>query len=298
MVHAISHASSTQLELDLTPRPDADISKRVIDFLRSEPSADDVARELVLQFLAPFDARASVISIVKPDATLRVIGTFGVPDCAVHPGFCSVWDDFPSAAAVRLRRPVVATCAEQCAAAFPDVRQRGLPDYSVAALPLLTSITTVGAISVYFASEGPTVEAATQTVQAIADVYVLFLASTFHAMVEGQPHETGACCPPEANIEQTPILRTISRNDLTQRQLSVLALLSEDLTYDQIAVRIGYSHSTVREELMHVYRMLGVRSRRDAVREAAKRGILEVNEDRFLEQPEAVRLLGLEPTTR
>lgn len=271
--------SQAQLAFDFTPRPDADVSRRVIDFLRSEPSPDDVAREAVLQFLAPFDARASVISAVEHDATLRVIGTFGVPERAVQPGYCSVWDDFPSAAAVRLRRPVVATCADQCALEFPAVRQIGLPDFSVVAIPLMTSASTVGAMSVYFVSEGSTVQAAEHTIQAIADVYVLYLASVSINRPHACAQDVAHCCESTAFAITSHTVRTVTKRDLTSRQYEVLALLSEEMTYDQIASRIGYSHSTVREELMQIYRMLGVHSRREAVREAIQRGILSVDEN-------------------
>lgn len=274
MNHSFTRPSPIQLKLDFTLGPDADISTRLIDFLRSEPSPADVARELVLQFLAPFDARAAIISLIETDATLRIVGAFGVSECTVQPGYCSVWDDFPSAAAVRRREPVLGLSAEQCAHQFPVLRELGLPDFAAVAVPLLTSLSTVGAMSVYFGTEGPPVLAASQTLQAIADVYVLFLASrpTAHSATDMCVAADGR--PPTSRIEASRAATPVAKRDLTRRQHAVLRLLSEELTYDQIAGRIGYSHSTVREELMHVYRLLGVNSRRDAVREAIRRGIL------------------------
>lgn len=274
MAHTPTPVSSTQLALDLTPQPDAEISRRVIDFLRSEPSAHDVAREIVLQFLAPFGARASVISVVEPDATLRIVGIFGVPENAAQPGYCSIWDEYPSASAVRLREPVVTVSAEHCAQQFPGVRERGLPDYSVVAVPLLTSVSTVGAVSAYFSSQGSTLATASHAMQAIADVYVLFLASRCIDRPSTKASESVAQGDVSAHNSRPPSAGSISKADLTERQLMVLRLMSEGLTYDQIATRIGYSHSTVREELMHVYRLLGVHSRRQAAIEAIRRGIL------------------------
>lgn len=278
MDHTATHASPTQLEMDLTPRPDADISKRLIDFLRSEPSAHDVAREIVLQFLAPFDARASVISVIEPDATLWMVGAFGVSHDILDPGFCSIWDEFPSAAAIRTREPILMASAEQCMKEFPGIKTRSTVIYPVVAMPLLTSTSTVGALSVHFGTEGPSVFAAARAMQAIADVYVLSLASRCidrSSVRSADPHAGSDVQPQPVH---SPFVRSAPRADLTKRQHVILRLLREGLTYDQIAARIGYSHSTVREELMYVYRLLDVHSRHEAVVEAIRRKILPSRE--------------------
>jgi DNA-binding NarL/FixJ family response regulator len=49
------------------------------------------------------------------------------------------------------------------------------------------------------------------------------------------------------------------------------------MTNPQIAARIGFSDSTVRQETMAIYRFLGAEGRRDAVQIASLRGLL--NED-------------------
>ena len=69
---------------------------------------------------------------------------------------------------------------------------------------------------------------------------------------------------------------------MSRRQKTILTLLAHGLTYDQIGARIGFSHSTVRMELMHIYRYFDVSSRDAAVEVALKRGLLkhrEINEN-------------------
>lgn len=63
-------------------------------------------------------------------------------------------------------------------------------------------------------------------------------------------------------------------SDFTERQKTVLQLLAQGMTYDQIAMRIGYSHSTVRMELMAMYRAFDVSSRREAIVEAIRAGVI------------------------
>lgn len=62
---------------------------------------------------------------------------------------------------------------------------------------------------------------------------------------------------------------------LTPRQATVLRLLADNLKNREIAFTIGYSESTVRIETIEIYRKLGVNGRHEAVRVAARLGLLD-----------------------
>jgi len=64
--------------------------------------------------------------------------------------------------------------------------------------------------------------------------------------------------------------------NLTSRQLRVLELMSLGKTNIAIAEIIGYSESTVRQETMAIYRILGVHDRNDASKVAYERGIIKI----------------------
>jgi putative nucleotidyltransferase with HDIG domain len=66
--------------------------------------------------------------------------------------------------------------------------------------------------------------------------------------------------------------RYIAPSPFTSREHDVLLLLSEGLTYKQIAARLGNSPSTVRTHLNNVYQKLGVVDRAQAVLLAKERG--------------------------
>jgi DNA-binding CsgD family transcriptional regulator len=61
---------------------------------------------------------------------------------------------------------------------------------------------------------------------------------------------------------------------LTARQVEILRWMAEGMTNRQIAARICFSESTVRLESMAIYRLLGVRSRGQAVAAARQSGLL------------------------
>lgn len=54
--------------------------------------------------------------------------------------------------------------------------------------------------------------------------------------------------------------------DFSQRQREIIELISRNMTYQQIANRVGYSESTVKQEAMKIFRKLGVHNRNEAVR--------------------------------
>lgn len=67
---------------------------------------------------------------------------------------------------------------------------------------------------------------------------------------------------------------------LSARQREILRALAEGLTYQEIASRVGYSHGTVRKEVIAVYALMGVRDRDGAVDRAHLLGLLDRPDDR------------------
>ena len=266
--------SAGQLALDLSPRPPADTTARFIGYLRSEPSPTEVAQEFVLGFLGDFEARAAVISTIEPDATLRVVGHFGLSNADVEAiGAPSLWDRLPGAAAIRQRAPLVLPTSDAVIAAFPAMRESWPVGHALVDAPLLTVSSVVGSVFVQFEAEGTTVASAAQVLEALTDVYVLYLMA--HAHVESQQAEAPGIGSTRASTPTESTTTDVSVRSFSRRQRLILEYLSDGLTYDQIAARIGYSHSTVRMELMRMYRVLGVSSRRDAIAVARRLGLVE-----------------------
>jgi len=63
-------------------------------------------------------------------------------------------------------------------------------------------------------------------------------------------------------------------DSLSKRELDVLRLLDSDLGGPDIARELSVSVNTVRTHTRHIYAKLGVTTRREAVREAARLGVL------------------------
>lgn len=62
-----------------------------------------------------------------------------------------------------------------------------------------------------------------------------------------------------------PSLNTGNYPELNSRQERILGAMAEGKIYAQIAKELGYSESLIKQEAMHICRLLGVRSRFEAV---------------------------------
>ena len=83
-----------------------------------------------------------------------------------------------------------------------------------------------------------------------------------------ESHADSAAHDPVSSLPGSP--------NLTSRQLRVLELMSLGKTNIAIAEIIGYSESTVRQETMAIYRILGVHDRNDACKVAYELGIIKI----------------------
>jgi len=90
-----------------------------------------------------------------------------------------------------------------------------------------------------------------------------------------EPHDD---LPADPAAGRRPSLRPAlptpaSRIELTKRELAVLRSLTEATSADEIAVHLHVSKNTIKTQLRHIYRKLGVHTREDALRAAIDEGL-------------------------
>lgn len=79
---------------------------------------------------------------------------------------------------------------------------------------------------------------------------------------------------PPAEAERRPLLPALVE-PLTERELEVLRLMAQGLTYDEVAQRLIVSLNTVRYHVKGMYGKLGVDKRLAAIEQARMYGVLE-----------------------
>ena len=84
----------------------------------------------------------------------------------------------------------------------------------------------------------------------------------------------GFYASPEAARKMRDMTTGSAASSLTPREVEVLVALRDGLTTDEMARQLLLSASTVKTHLASIYRKLSARNRVEAIREAAKQGVI------------------------
>ncbi len=221
-------------------------------FLTTKPALDDVARFLVALLCWPVGAQGILIARDTPDGPvllaryLEQVSDWPESELVDH-----VPDEVADLlAATRGVHPVFRTEPA-------DPRHRPM-----AAWPLGSPAGPVGELVLLLASPLEPGVVSTR-VGRIAEILAVYLAGA------------GATAPRSATVAHGPTEVRLAAGALTARQRQVLHLMSQGMTNPQIAIRIGFSDSTVRMESMAIYRALGVHDRHHAIVAGRALGLLD-----------------------
>ena len=248
----------------------------VAQLLMRRPRMADVCRYLVLSVPWPEPPNGSVMLRCQDDGYLEVLGWFGYPKEIVEAyRRLSLFDDLPLTTAARTRQTVALYGGGQVETTYPELVKEiasSAPKTpgALVAVPLVSDLGPIGVIGVSFGSDldpaGPTVPA----LESIAPLLGLYIELTTSS---GAPATGSAATAPGA-VDDVDYLPTPGPEGLTKRQLRVLGMLGKKMSNREIALALDYSVSTIRLDTMSIFRYLGVQSRREAVEEARRRGIL------------------------
>jgi len=262
----------------------------IVRFLMTRPTIDQICQHLVLNLLNAHRARAAVVSLFGADGSLHAVGGFGMTPQALEPfKTLSLWDSSPMSDAVRTGEPVILDTAEVVEEKYPWLGNAENPYEPMAVWPLSLPSQRVGAIQLIL-TQPPNVEALKADMTGVAAVLALYLslltsvaAGTDRAASILERDDRAAGYPVATlslveGLSDEPLpAKKPAPGSLTERQLRILSLMAKGLTNSQISKRVGFSESTVRQETMAIYRYFGVGGRREAVRLASMRGMLDAN---------------------
>jgi DNA-binding CsgD family transcriptional regulator len=269
----------------------------IVRFLMTRPTCDQISQHLVLNLLNAHRPRAAVISLFGIDGSLHAVGAFGMAPPALEAyKTLSLWDSSPMSDAVRSGDPVILESAEEVEERYPWMGSKETPYEPMAVWPLSLPSQRVGAVQLTFTS-APDQDALRADVAGVAAVLALYLSLLTNAapapeksVLGFHAEERSTAFPaafPAASLsvvegngaDEAPVHtpRRAAPGSLSDRQLRILGLMAKGLTNSQISKRVGFSESTVRQETMAIYRYFGVSGRREAVRLAGMRGMLDAS---------------------
>lgn len=237
----------------------------MVTYLAGKPTLDNVAQYLVLDVFRTLQPRTALISVFDHSGSVSAAGSFGLVSDVIR-ALCrlSLWDRSPSVDAIRDGSPIVFADKEALLTEYPWLSNHdGLLNPTIV-WPLSVGNQRLGSVQIQFT--GPVQKESVQTVfTSVTPILGLYLSLRSAADTTQGVSERRTPLSPNGQEPEA---------ELTPRQLRILHLLAEGRTNRQIAARIGFSDSTVRQETMAIYRCLGAEGRRDAVHIAGLRGLL------------------------
>ena len=241
----------------------------LVRYLADRPTLDAVAQYLVLEAFRTHEPRGALVSVFGSDGIVSAAGSFGLThDVLRAVRRLSLWDHSPSVDAIREGEPVVLNSRDEMRRQYPWLEGHETLLVPTLAWPLNLGSQRLGSLQINFA-ESFDLDAVSTVLSDIAPILGLYVSLRAARLVADSRSE-------ESKHSHTREHKPVEQ-ELTTRQLRILHLLAEGMTNPQIAARIGFSDSTVRQETMAIYRFLGAEGRRDAVQIASLRGLL--NED-------------------
>lgn len=235
----------------------------LLDTLTRSPHPDTVAAALIDGPGALFEARSAAVLVARPPR-LVIVGLHGYADAEVA-GLESipVDGDFPLCRSYREGEPIIDETdhvAERYAGSrrpgsrWQLVRER-LPGGTTVSAPIMVGGRAVGAFSLTCAGAPPWSTLHTAVLHAAGAALGLWLT-----------HPDAGLPPEPVDGEEPPAL--------TDRQRTILTLVTAGRTNGAIADELGLSESTVKQELRRVLAALRVSSRGAAADRAAALGLL------------------------
>lgn len=236
----------------------------VSTFLRtlgSAPHPDEVASAIVAAFSDAFGARSSTILAIR-GRRMIVLGVHGYPaDEVAAMRAMPVEGDYPATRALR-EGEVLIDLISDVPQKYAAARRAGgswegtgarLADGTAITVPITSSGLPVGAYVVLCASVRDWEPIDVAAFEAVGQALGMWLTH------------------PDSGL---PVDDLADPPALTSRQVVILSLVAEDRSNAEIAEMLGYSESTVKQEVQRILRSLDVDGRRAAAERAARLGLL------------------------
>lgn len=223
--------------------PDVKWLQKWTELVSSANTVAELCKKLVHSKVNPGDGVGCYLYLLDNKGQISVLGGYGINPLEADNNI-STWDQHILAKAIR-----------ETKLAHASVEYQGSPMHCYA-LPILRGTEPLG--TVMFCQREKVAEMSPETNLAMGQVLGLWLHSA--GLTNGWNGNGSAS---EASPES-----------LTDRQLKVLYLMSLGKTNAEIAQELILSESSIRQETVKIYRILGVSSRSEATKRAVHLGVL------------------------
>jgi DNA-binding CsgD family transcriptional regulator len=231
----------------------ADLAQTVLD----DPRPDQFLAHIVNKTLASIDARAAIMGLIEREGFLDLQGSYGYSNSMVEPYMrIPLWTPMPITDAARTGQITIFQSPSEVIKKYPHLSEIDSGDIGVTvSAPIRHRNTTIGAIGfTALKTPQPNFENSVTT-QGVLALCGLYMRNLIASKVSQNKDYSG------------------SVKSLTARQKQIIQLFKDDLTTDQMAERLKYSSSTIKQDIIKIYSLFGVNSRIAVVQLADRAGL-------------------------
>ena len=233
---------------------------KFISFLSTkELTLNEILRHMVLVVLSPLNVEAISIRQVNSGNQAVRIATWGMPPEMVQaPGdIYSLNEKYPSTDTLRFRRTTWINTLPDFGDDYPLLKAFPYTTgaKSFIAFPIEKAGTPVAALGIFSRDIIHPNSEIESFLTAVGSVFSMYLFSQDSRVYKVQKLGGKGTLSDAVSAE----------SELTERQTHILRLISEDQTNLSISDLVGYSESTIRQELIKIYTKLGCTSRKEAI---------------------------------
>ena len=231
----------------------ADLAQTVLD----DPKPDQFLSHIVNKTLASIDARGAILGVIEREGFLDLQGSYGFASDLVDPYMrIPLWTPMPITDAARSGEISLFKTPQEMIKVYPHLSQFGETEAGVTiSAPIKYRNTVLGAIGVTTLKPPQPAFMKSETTQGVLALCGLYIRNLL------------------ANRATTTKDYSASMKTLSTRQKQIINLFKEDLTTDQMAERLKYSSSTIKQDIIKIYSVFGVNSRSAVVELAKKAGL-------------------------
>ena len=228
--------------------------------IQDDPEPDQFASHLALNVLTSLDCRALALGVISKEGFLDLIGYYGLSAAATSPYIrMPLWTQLPMTETVRTGEFIFIKTYEDFVARFPDmVESIEHKDVITVASPLKHRGIVIGSIA-FSSIKSPSDDFRTNpTTEAILALVGLYMKNYISKnSIVGNNH-------------------SVEIKNLSARQKQIIELFRDELTTEQMADRLRFSSSTIKQDIIKIYEIFGVNTREQVVTLAEKAGLLNL----------------------
>jgi DNA-binding CsgD family transcriptional regulator len=241
-----------------------DIISRLLLAMEESNNPNDFCDSLCNDVLLEFNLVASYLAVVESDGRITMVGSWGYPPSRRRPDDrASLWLPMAITDTIRTGQVQLFKTWDEYRKKYPHLEEKVGPGKSHICIPFTTGGRRRGGLGLSFADDLSGILEQRKIWEVLAQAGGLFVNKSWGVGVFGNSKSGVGATMDEATL----------RSSLTPRDVEIIKLSVQGDTVNEIAKKLNFSESTIKQARISIYKRLGVSRAADLKHAALVLGI-------------------------